>query len=153
MNDIQKIGCERLINREFAQRGREDVILWDVFPVADGEYLRVIFESISSELRQGLWLRTDQGILINGLSYHSLDLWYDTAPREVVIECHTCNGYLSVYNIFDLGRSPGRMSQTASSGMLVEELVNGRRYRCNDVGFDTNFEKLIFRIERIIRSI
>jgi hypothetical protein len=32
--------------------------------------------------------------------------------------------------------------------MLVEELPNGRRYCCNDIGFDTDFSKLIFRLEK-----
>jgi hypothetical protein len=32
--------------------------------------------------------------------------------------------------------------------MLVDELPSGRRYRCNDFGFDTAFDKLVFRVER-----
>jgi hypothetical protein len=33
--------------------------------------------------------------------------------------------------------------------MRVEELERARRYRCNDIGFDTAFDKLVFRIERV----
>jgi hypothetical protein len=31
--------------------------------------------------------------------------------------------------------------------MLVEEIPNGKRFRCNDIGFATNFDKIVFRIE------
>jgi hypothetical protein len=27
--------------------------------------------------------------------------------------------------------------------------ADGRRYRCNDIGFDTNFDKLVFRIQKL----
>jgi hypothetical protein len=36
----------------------------------------------------------------------------------------------------------------SSSGMLIEEMPSGRRYRCNGIGFDTHFDKLVFRIEK-----
>ena len=107
---VKNLGTSRIYNKAFAERGREDVVMWD-----------------------------DQFA-------PSMDLWVDTAPPEVVAHCMTADGNLSVYNIWDSGRGRGRESQAHSSGMLVEDLPDGRRYRCNDIGFDTNFDKLVFRI-------
>lgn len=146
--DKLPLGCSRLYNREFLKRGIDDVILWDVFPVVDGELIQITFESVKSELRQGIWMRTDKGLDINNQHCPSVDLWYDTAPKKVRCKCYTSTGCLSVYNIWESGQ---RLSQCASSGMRIEELANGRRYHCNDFGFETNFDKLVFRIERIDR--
>ena len=96
-----------------------------------------------------MWLRTDRGLLVNDQFGPSVELWVDTAPPEVVAHCMTGDGNLSVYNIWDSGRGRGRESQGHSSGMLVEDLPDGRRYRCNDIGFDTNFDKLVFRIQTL----
>jgi len=139
------VGTKRLYNSAF--KNRDNVIKWDIFPVRDGERLKLIFETKNSEWRQGVWLMCDQGITISGRYAKSIFLWYDTSPKEVEFICHTKNGLLSVYNIWDRGFGPNSLGY--SSGMLVEELPNGRRYRCNDIGFETNFDKLVFRIERI----
>jgi hypothetical protein len=130
----------------FKERGRDNVVMIDVFPVRDGEVLKVSFEGAVSSWRQGVWLKTDRGLLINNQPCASAQIWYDTAPGEVLIQCRTENGCLHLYNIWDRGK--GSDSQAWSSGMLVEEFPNGRRYRCNDIGFDSKFDKLVFRIER-----
>lgn len=137
----------RLMTKAFLERGRSDVVLIDVFPVADGERLHVVFEASNSPWRQGIFLWMDKYIVVNGLKCPSCDLWQDTAPETVPIECHTKSGLLHLYNIW--ADDTGRHSQAWTSGMLVEDLPTGRRYRCNDYGFDTNFDKLIFRIERV----
>jgi hypothetical protein len=140
------VGTERLYNRAF--EGRDDVILWDVFRVQDGEKLRLIFESINSDWKQGVWMMCDKGIDVNDLHGKSVDIWFDKSPTIVSFVCNTDNGFLSIYNIWDRGL--GRNSQSHSSGMLIEDLPNGRRYRCNDIGFDTEFDKLVFMIERTL---
>ena len=54
---------------------------------------------------------------------------------------------LSVYNVFYRGPGTGGTAeQVDSSAMLVEEKDNTYTYRCNDVGFVTDFDKLVFRI-------
>jgi hypothetical protein len=145
MNKLD-IGKERICNAEFAKRGLESVVKWDILPVLNDEIIRVVFEEINSVWRQGMWLRTDRGLEVNAEVCPSIVLWYDTSPKEVFCRCLTSDGCLSVYNIWDKG--DGRNSQALSSGMLTEELPNGRRYRCNDIGFDTRFDKLVVRIER-----
>lgn len=138
----------RIYSKVFKDTGRDDVVKWDVLPVQNGEIIKVIFESISSNWRQGIWLQTDKGIGVNGELCESVTLWADTAQEEVLCQCFTDNGLLNVYNIWDSGRGLGIESQAWSSGMLVDELPNGRHYSCNDIGFETNFNKLLFRIEK-----
>ena len=140
----------RLVNNAFKERGRADVVMIDVLSVSDGEVIKLLFESKNSAWRQGVWMKTDECVVVSQQRCSSLQLWQDTAPREVFIECHTKSGLLHLYNIWDKGS--GSSSQSWSSGMLVEELSNGRRYRCNDIGFDTDFAKLVFRIERVPRQ-
>jgi hypothetical protein len=137
---------EQVINNAFKERGREGVVMIDVFPVCDGELLKLTFEDVNSPWRQGVWMKADDHLIVNGQRCPSVELWQGTAPMEVFVECHTRNGRLHLYNIWDKGN--GSNSQSWTSGMLVEELPNGRRYRCNDIGFDSNFEKLVFRVER-----
>jgi hypothetical protein len=129
-----RIGRERFFKNEYTEKGIENVVAWDVLPVKKDEVVKVVFESVNSTLRQGIWLRTDKGVVINDYLCPSADLWYDTSPKEVICVCHTKDGFLSVYNIFENERKK-RMSQATRAGMLVEELLNGRRYRCNDISF------------------
>jgi hypothetical protein len=114
----------------------------------DGEVLTIAIESSSTQDRHGIWLRTDRGISVAGQLCPSVDLWADTAPAIVSLQCHTSNGSLSFYNIWE--RRGRRNSQSESSGMLVTELRDGWRYHCNDFGFDSAFDKLVFRVERDI---
>ena len=137
---------ERVLNNAFKERGRENVVKIDVLPVHDGELLKVVFEEQKSPWRQGVFLKTDTFVVVNKQQCPSVQVWQDSAPENVLIECHTKDGILHLYNVWDRGK--GRESQLWSSGMIVEELPDGRRYRCNDIGFNTNFDKLVFRVER-----
>lgn len=149
MKSPHEIGLSRTYNSAFIERGRSDVIKWEAIPVTDGEELTLHFESVDSPWRQGVWLRTDSGITINGQRVPSVTLWQDTAPALVPFTCHTANGFLSLYNVWFSGRvSTPQESLSHSSGMLAEEIPGGRRYRCNDIGFDTQFQKLVFSIQR-----
>jgi hypothetical protein len=139
-------GSERIYSKAFAQRGIDGIVKWDVLEVGDGERLRLSFESANAPRRQGVWLKCDGGIEVEGTRHASVDLWSDTAPKMVAFVCHSADGKLSVYNIWENGGR--RSSQGHTSGMRVEELPNGRRYSCNDIGFDTAFDRIVFRIER-----
>ena len=149
MVDKKEIGRKRIYNSYFKKKGRDDVVMWDILDVTDGEEIQLVFESINSTWRQGVWLSTDKGITINNELCPSADLWMDNSPKEVICICHTKSGFLSVYNIWDENDGYGRQSQAYTSGMLIEELPNGRRYHCNDFGFEPKFDNINFRIERI----
>ena len=147
--DVKNLGTSRIYNKAFAERGRADVVMWDVMRIDPNQVIKVMFEGGTSPWRQGVWLKTDRGLLVNDQFAPSMEVWVDSAPPEVVAHCMTEDGNLSVCNIWDSGRGRGRESQAHSSGMLVEDLPDGRRYRCNDIGFDTNFDKLVFRIQKL----
>ena len=141
---MEEPGTKRVYNQAF--EGRDDVILLDVIPIENGDKLSLIFESKNSNWNQGVWMKCDKGIAIEDVLSNSVIIWFDKDPDLVSFVCNTENELLSIYNIWD--RGIGINSQSHSSGMLVEDLPNGRRYRCNDIGFETEFDKLIFRIER-----
>jgi hypothetical protein len=136
----------RILSKAFTERGVEGIVKWEVLQVTDGETTRIVFEATNSPWRQGLWLKCDRGIEIDGEIYGSVSLWSDSAPVRTVFRCRTGDGKLHLYNIWDDGN--GRRSQSHTSGMRVEALEDGWRYRCNDIGFDAAFDKLIFRIQR-----
>jgi hypothetical protein len=139
------IGGRRSYNKSFEEK--DNVILWDVFPVKNGETVLLTFESKNSEWLQGVWLMCDMGIEVDGIFNRSVMLWYETASKQVNVKCHTNNGLLNIYNIWDRGYGPN--SQSHSSGMVIEEIPKGRRYKCNDIGLQTIFDKLVFKIEHI----
>jgi hypothetical protein len=138
---------QSILNKAFRDSGRPGIVKLDVFPVQEGEQIRLTFESANAEGRHGVWLMTDHGVVVNGVKSRSVDLWIDTAPAVVDIAIHTEDQRLHLYNIW--GDGAGRNSQAWTSGMLVEELPEGRRYKCNDIGLQGNFESLVFRLERV----
>ncbi len=138
-----KLPFRRRYNDAF--KGRGDVVLIDMFPVMDGEHVTFVFEEARSPWRQGAWLACNRGVEINNQVLKSVVLWQDTSPAEIDTRCLATNGLMAVYNVWDRGQ--GRDSLSYSSGMLIEELPTGRRHRCSDIGFETDFRKLIFRID------
>ena len=138
------IGGKRIYNKAFGENS--DILLWDVFPINNEDVMILSFESKNSDFMQGVWLMCDEGIEVNGTLGKSIMLWYETAPKTVTLKCYTKNGFVNIYNIWDRGHGPN--SQSHTSGMIVEETPTGRRYRCNDIGFATNFDKLVFTLEK-----
>ena len=140
-----QIGKERMYNPNFG--GRNDVVGWDVQKITDGQNIKVTFISVNSPWRQGIRLATDKGIEVAGQVYPGVLLWHDNSPKEVICKCFTKDGNLSIYNIWNEGRY--WESQSDFSGMLLEEKGNVITYHCNDVGLETNFDKLVFSIEKL----
>jgi len=135
------------MSKGFKDKGKENVIKWEVQLVSDGQEVKLTFLSKNSPYRQGIWLKTDKGIEVMGQTFPSIELWEDTAPKEVFLKCFTDNGLLSFYNIWDKGE--GKKSQLYSSGMVVEHKDKQIIYGCNDIGFETNFDKLVFSLEKL----
>jgi len=146
INSQLKLPSVPLKSKFFSGNGMPDVIKWDVLSVQDGERMSVVFESVSSPFRQGIFLMSDEGIEIDEKIYPQVTLWADTAPARVAFTCHTKDGRLHLYNVWDMGR--GRESQAWKSGMRVEATADGFRYQCTDAGPDVNFDTLSFRLVR-----
>lgn len=138
---------ERTYNSGLKKHGLDSVVMIEAFPVRDGERLALTFESVRSDLRQGVFMMIDGDIVIHGKPYGSADLWQDVEPQSMVMECRTKRGALMLYNIWE--EKGKRDSQSWASGMLTEELVRGWRYRCHDFGPELVFDKLVFRLERM----
>lgn len=146
-----QLGKKRIYNKNFENCDKE-IIRWEVLSIQKEQRLKVRFISTNSENRQGILIAIDAGngiLTTNGVSGKSFELWEDNSPREMEIECHSEEGYLSIYNVFERNEQ-GRIckySQMPYSGMILEHNNNVYRYRCNDTGRNTNFDKLIFEIE------
>lgn len=144
-----EIGRKRIYNTIF--ENIDNVVHWEVLNVKSEQEFYLKFISTNSKYRQGIRLAIDAGdgyIEINNIRSKELYLWEDTVPQCVHVKCISEEGVLSIYNVFDLGKERGgRRSQMDSCGMLVERKENTIVYKCNDVGFQSDFDKLIFEIE------
>lgn len=145
MNQFQ-LPDHRILNVDRSEALSKEIVMVDVFPVKDGEVLSLAFESVNSSWRQGVRIQAEGYLVVNSIESPAMEVWYDTAPKNMQIECHTSSGLVHVYNIWDRGK--GRDSQAWTSGMIIQELPQGRRYQCNDIGFETSFDKVVFRLER-----
>lgn len=142
-----KLPDEPIVSKAFLKAGRSDVIKWAVIPIMNSGHLKIIFESWDKEDRHGVWLRVDGELVINGVSSQSMEIWADAGQTEILVDVRKSTGKLHIYNLWDSGA--GKQSQAYTSGMLIETLPNGQRYRCNDIGLDPKFDHLIFRVEAV----
>ena len=145
------LGKKRLYNKNFSNING-DVIHWDVLKIEKSKNLKIRFISTNSKHRQGIHMRffgKDGTITTNKTMSDSFDFWEDTCPKEFSVDCESKGGYLSIYNIFEEVNDSGRRryEQMDSCGMILEQHDNIYRYRCNDVGFKSDFDKLIFELE------
>ena len=125
------------------------IIRKDTFPVNEGERLCIVFESTDSEWTQGIGLWVEGGaIVVNAQRLEEFNLWEDTAPTEVELTIFSTNRILYVKNVWKTPRGIVH-SWTNGAAMIVDELPNGRRYRCNDGHPDDDFNDIVFRIERV----
>jgi hypothetical protein len=146
-----EIGKKRDYNKYYEERGYKSVVRWEVLNIAEEQDIYLEFVSTNSKYKQGIRLAIDTGkgyIEIDGEQYKGVRLWEDTCPKSIKFRCVSSEGKLSIYNIFDMGPERGGVhSLVDSSGMLVEEIDGYIVYRCNDVGFKTEFNSLEFRIK------
>jgi len=121
----------------------------DHFSVTNGDKLKLIFESVNSKWEQAVRLKIDRELTIDGDKSKGFTLWKRYAPDEIIVEItKSKSGILIVHNVWDIGDGT-TLSWLGNSGMIVEEIDNGRRYRCNDGHLDDDFDDLVFRIVRL----
>lgn len=138
-----------VLNSELTEQVGEAVVMFEVLPIKDGDTLVITFVSQSSTWRQGIWLGVEGELDVNGVSADQMTIWTDTAPPAVTVKVlRTSDGLLRLYNVWDSGRGYRRESQSATSGMLKEEKDDAELYRCNDIGRNPTFDKLVFEISR-----
>jgi len=121
--------------------------LGDEVPVGKAARVKVVFEQTNSKWRQGIALTTSGTFEIAGQKIkRGLALWQDTAPQETEFVVNSESGTLDVENTWDVGDGITELGHNGAA-MIVEEIPNGRRYRCNDGEPDDDFDDLIFRLE------
>lgn len=150
--------------------------LHDYFPTLGATKYRLTMESCHAARRQGLilkllhqdakgrWQRgackgTDGQLTLNGQSISGREgtvIWHDTAPATVDFEIAGGATFICVYNVWESNsHMPGATvrplvdSGHNGAAMIVEEIPNGRRYRCNDGEPDDDFDDIVFRLERV----
>ena len=122
--------------------------LSDCLPIASDQRMRITFESINSDWRQGVALDSDGEIQVNGQppAKKGIALWCRTPPCEFLVRIKSKKGRCFIKNVWDVGDGVTH-SWHNGAAMIVEETRNGRRYKCNDGRPDEDFNDLIFRIE------
>ena len=153
---FQRIGEEMVSFQELFTGSRGQPIeyqgltlkLVDEFPLDNSSRLRLTVEHIDSEWKQGLVLRTKGSFLVNNQKVpKSIVLWEDTAPAVIEIEVQSPDDHIKINNVWDHGDGVVQAWHHGAA-MIVDEIPNGRRYRCNDGHPDDNFTDIVFRLER-----
>lgn len=150
MSATMRLPSEPVLNRELTAETGRPVVKLEVLPVTAGEVFRVTFKGQSGDWRQGIWMGVDGELEVVGLRADQMELWTDTAPRTFEVKVLRAeDGLLRLYNIWDSGRGRRRESQSATSGMLKEPNGGSTTYRCNDIGRQPKFDKLIFEVSKV----
>ena len=131
-NDFGKM---RIINENFTLNNI-DIILWEVLRIDKIQRIKLRFIKTNSSNRQGIRIGVDSSdgyMIINNIKAKSFELWEDTCPKEIEVECHSDEGHLSIYNIFERNEQGimRKHSQMAYSGMILERNENIYKYSCN----------------------
>lgn len=135
----------------------------DFLPFSDGDHFLITFERTNSEWVQGIALYVFGSIEIESINKTFEDrtvFWENTAPKKIPIKVWQDNtkrkqpirlpkkGLLGIKNIWDPGTGV-ISSWVGGAAMIVEEIENGRRYRCNDGHPDENFDDIVFTIKKM----
>lgn len=129
------------------------LVMSDDFPTQGETHFRLVFEACDSEWRQGVALDVIGKVKVGGqIVRGGIVLWHDTAPQAVEFEIIGDTPAIQVKNVWDVGNGTIH-SWHNGAAMIIELLPNGRRYRCNDGLADDDFDDVIFRIERVEKSV
>ncbi len=131
--------------------------LADKFPVSNGETIIVSIEKVSSDCRQGLSIDITGYCEINGKVFKhnkrvTMLFWADTIDNPTKVKIYTKNDCIWVKNIWESIGNQGKAyvdSGHNGAAMIVEEIENGRRYRCNDGYPDEDFDDIVFTIKKM----
>ena len=146
----RNIGLKRIYSRDFPDR--DDVVRWDVLPVAKDQSIKVTMISSNAKNKQGVRFGVDAGrgyIEFNGQRGKDFAVWWAGVTEEITFKCHSVAGLISIYNAY-LDKRGLPAAYMYKSGMLIEEQGDKRIYHCNDVNDgDIRFDKLVFSVEKI----
>lgn len=146
----------------------KSIVRIDKFPVENGDVLIASIEKTDSNKRQGFYIDITGHCEMDGEVHKSgkgvmMLFWEDTAPQTIKLKVFTKKGFVWIQNMWEeknryLIASPEgvnveKENESINYGvngaaMIVEEIENGRRYRCNDGEPDDDFNDIIFTVQK-----
>lgn len=75
--------------------------------------------------------------------------WEDVVPQVTEIKLSGSPEALSIKNVWSWPDRQCPISWVMNAAMIVEEIPNGRLYRCNDGAMDEDFDDIVFTLERL----
>ncbi|MFW6118699.1 MAG: hypothetical protein ACOC7S_00025 [Planctomycetota bacterium] len=102
------------------------------------------FESTSSPWLQGVHVESDGGLRFKKKRSDKLVIWEGIPEDEARIECQP-GSTVCVWNVWDTGDGVTHAGH-GGAAMIVEEVDEGYRCRCNDGHVDEDFDDLVFTI-------
>jgi hypothetical protein len=136
------------------------LVLADKFLVKDGDILVASIEKTNSEWCQGFSIDITGSCEMNGKIWEQgkgvkMIFWENATvfdPKHIVIKIITKKDFVWIQNIWESTDYLGKKSIDSGhhgAAMIVEEIENGRRYRCNDGHPDENFDDIVFTIQKL----
>jgi hypothetical protein len=116
-----------------------------------GVGLRLLFKDRKGKWHGGVTKGKDGQFVVDGKSSSGkagVAFWQNTARDTWDFEVLDEASVIHVHNVWDCGNGVVD-SRHNGAAMIVEEIPNGRRYRCNDGFADDDFDDIIFRLERV----
>lgn len=135
-----------------------EIVRADKFPVRINDMILIKIELADSDRRQGLSIDISGSCEFEGTLYQQgkgirMFFWEDTAPKNIKLQLCTKKDFVWVENIWESIDHRGvNYVDYGHNGaaMIVEEIENGRRYRCNDGHPDDDFDDIVFTVQRIL---
>jgi hypothetical protein len=126
----------------------------DEIKIVNGDIIRLTFESAKDKRPQAAVLIIDKFLkdIAKNEKTRGWCLWYSDSTKYIDFECHTKKGILEVTHSWMNERGFNEMC-FGGSAMRIEDLPDGsRRYYCNDIDLDNDFDDLVFRIQFLNKS-
>jgi hypothetical protein len=116
-----------------------------------GVAMRLVFKDRKGKWQRGAAKGNDGQFAVAGeivSGERGVSLWQSQHWDTVEFEVLGPASMIEVHNAWDCGNGVVD-SWLNGAAMIVEEIPNGRRYRCNDGFADDDFDDIIFRLERV----
>lgn len=139
------------------QHAGKMLIMLDKLPARLGERFIVTIEATRSPYPQGVGV--SEGVEVFGERVKRAVIWeYYSLPPELresersrlpfgfEVVCRNKQGSLSFYNMTDCQGCQAWWHGGAC--MIAEDIPGGRRYRCNDIELDEDFDDMVFSVVR-----
>lgn len=150
----------------------QTIVLADKFPALDGDKLVISIEKTNSKYIQGLSIDITGSCEMDGEIFQSgeganMVFWEDSEAldiKHIEMIIHTKKDFIWIKNLWEVEshylvadesgkhiKKPIKTTESCHNGaaMIVEEIENGKRYRCNDGEPDDDFDDIIFTIKKV----